>query len=55
MEKRQIQKINFMNLRNVLGYDRADSYGLDAMQMQGAITMFAANVKRIVKLINEPK
>lgn len=42
-------------LKNVLGYDRADSYGLYAMQMQGAITMFAANVKRIVKLINEPK
>ncbi len=42
-------------LKNVLGYDRAESYGMDAMQMQGAITMFAANVKRIIKLIGETK
>lgn len=38
-------------LKNVLGYDRAESYGIEAMQMQGAITMFAANIKRIIKLI----
>jgi len=42
-------------LKNVLGYDRAESYGMDAMQMQGAITMFAANVKRIIKLLEETK
>ena len=38
-------------LKNVLGYDRAESYGIEAMQMQGAITMFAANIKRIIKLM----
>ena len=42
-------------LKNVFCYDRAKSYGMDAMQMQGAITMFAANVKRIIKLIGETK
>lgn len=39
-------------LKNVFGYDRAESYGIDAMRMQGAITMFAANVKRIIKILN---
>ena len=38
-------------LKHVLGYDRAKSYGIEAMQMQGAITMFAANIKRIIKLM----
>ena len=38
-------------LKKVLGYDRAESYGIEAMQMQGAITMFAANIKRIIKLM----
>ena len=38
-------------LKHVLGYDRAESYGIEAMQMQGAITMFAANIKRIIKLM----
>lgn len=42
-------------LKNVLGYARAESCGMDAMQMQGAITMFAANVKRIIKLLGETK
>lgn len=38
-------------LKNVLGYDRALSYGLSCMEMQGAITMFAANLKRILKIM----
>ena len=38
-------------LKNVLGYDRALSYGLSCMEMQGALTIFAANVKRILKLM----
>lgn len=38
-------------LKNSLGYDRAVSYGIDCMRMQGAMTIFAANVKRILKLI----
>ncbi|GHU67135.1 hypothetical protein FACS189413_01360 [Bacteroidia bacterium] len=38
-------------LKQVYGYDRAHSYGLAAMQMQGALTIFAANLKRILKLM----
>lgn len=38
-------------LKQVYGYDRAQSYGLPCMQMQGAMAIFAANVKRILKLI----
>ena len=37
-------------LKQVYGYDKALSYGLDGMQMQGAMTIFAANIKRILKL-----
>ncbi len=38
-------------LKNSHGYDRAFSYGLDSMQMQGVMTIFAVNLKRILKLI----
>lgn len=38
-------------LKNVYGYDRAHSYGLSCMQMQGALTIFAANIKRILKFL----
>lgn len=50
---RERYKIEAKNseLKHVYGYDRAESYGLYAMQMQGAITIFAANIKRILKLI----
>lgn len=50
---RQRYKIEAKNaeLKHVYGYDRALSYGLDCMQMQGAMTIFAANLKRILKLI----
>lgn len=37
-------------LKNVLGYDRALSYGIDCMRMQGAMVIFVANIKRILKL-----
>lgn len=37
-------------LKNAHGYDRALSYGLNNMQMQAAITIFAVNLKRILKL-----
>ena len=37
-------------LKQVYGYDKALSYGLDGMQMQGAMNIFAANIKRILKL-----
>lgn len=38
-------------LKQVYGYDRAQSYGLSCMQMQGAMAIFAANLKRILKLL----
>jgi transposase len=38
-------------LKNVHGYDRALSYGIANMQMQGAIAIFAVNLKRILKLM----
>ncbi|NDV64301.1 IS1182 family transposase [Bacteroides sp. 224] len=49
---RQRYKIEAKNaeLKNVYGYDRAISYGLSAMNMQGAMAIFAANLKRILKL-----
>ena len=34
------------------GYDVASSSGLIGMQMQGALTIFAVNMKRIIKLID---
>ena len=52
---RERYKIEAKNseLKNVLGYDRAMSYGLSCMEMQGAITIFAANIRRIVKMMAE--
>ena len=43
---RERYKIEAKNseLKNVLGYDRALSYGLSCMEMQGAMTIFAANI-----------
>ena len=38
-------------LKNVHGYDRAMSYGITNMQMQGAIAIFTVNLKRILKLM----
>jgi len=37
-------------LKNVHGYGRAISYGIDGMQMQGALAIFTVNLKRIIKL-----
>ena len=42
-------------LKNVYGYDRALYYGIDAMQLQSATTIFVANLKRIIKLKNTTK
>jgi hypothetical protein len=39
-------------LKNVHGYDRAISYGIENMQMQGALAIFTVNLKRIIKLIS---
>ncbi len=38
-------------LKNVHGYGRANSYGIENMQMQGAMAIFTVNLKRILKLI----
>jgi len=38
-------------LKNVHGYQRAKSYGIESMQMQGAMAIFTVNIKRILKLI----
>ena len=38
-------------LKNVHGYDRAISYGINNMQMQGAMAIFTVNLKRIIKLM----
>lgn len=40
-------------LKHRHGYDVASSSGPIGMEMQGAMTIFAVNLKRIVKLINE--
>lgn len=40
-------------LKNGHGYDTASSAGLFGMEIQGATTIFAVNLKRIVKLMNE--
>jgi transposase len=37
-------------LKNVHGYGRAFSYGIENMQMQGAMAIFVVNLKRILKL-----
>ena len=37
-------------LKNVHGYGRAISYGINNMQMQGAMAIFTVNLKRIIKL-----
>lgn len=37
-------------LKNAHGYNRAISYGMENMQMQGALAIFAVNLKRIITL-----
>ena len=39
-------------LKNVNGYARATSYGIHNMEMQGAVTIFTVNLKRILKLMS---
>lgn len=40
-------------LKNVHGYDRATSYGINNMQMQGAMAIFTVNLKRIINLTSK--
>ena len=37
-------------LKNAHGFGRATSYGITNMEMQGAMAIFAVNLKRILKL-----
>ena len=52
---RERYKIEAKNseLKHRHGYDVASSSGLISMEMQGAMTIFAVNLKRIIKLMNE--
>lgn len=52
---RQRYKIEAKNadLKNNLGYDRAESYGIGAMTLQGAVTLYASNLRRIVRLMDQ--
>ena len=40
-------------LKNIHGYDQCDSAGLANMQLQGAVSIFVVNLKRILKLKGE--
>jgi hypothetical protein len=40
-------------LDNRHGYDAASSLGLIGMEMQGGMPLFAVNIKRILKLMDE--
>lgn len=52
-KSKQQYKIEAKNseLKNAHGYGKATSYGLENMQMQGTMAIFAVNLKRILKLI----
>ena len=52
---RERYKIEAKNsdLKNNLGYDRAESYGIGSMVLQGAVTIYASNLRRIVRLLSE--
>ena len=52
-KSKQRYKIEAKNseLKNAHGYGKATSYGLENMQMQGAMAIYAVNLKRILKLI----
>ena len=52
-KSKQRYKIEAKNseLKNAHGYGKATSYGLENMQIQGAMAIFAVNLKRILKLI----
>ena len=52
---RERYKIEAKNseLKHRHGYDVASSSGLICMEMQGAMTIFAVNLKKIIKLMNE--
>jgi transposase len=42
-------------LKNVHGYQRAIAYGINNMQLQGAMAIFTVNLKRIIKLSQQSR
>lgn len=52
---KELYKIEAKNseLKNVLGYDVSISNYLYATKIQGACTIFAANIKRIITILDE--
>lgn len=40
-------------LKNQHGYNKTFSYGMENMQLQGALTIFVVNMKRIIKLMEK--
>ena len=57
MKAKSRYKIEAKNseLKQRHGYDVATSTGLFGMQMQGAMTIFAVNLKRIITLMKKAK
>ena len=53
MQERYKIEAKNSELKHWHGYDVASSSGLICMEMQGAMTIFAVNLKRIIKLMNE--
>ena len=50
MKERYMIEAKNSELKGVHGYDQCGSAGLDSMQIQGAVTIFVANLKRIMRL-----
>ncbi len=38
-------------LKNIYGYDKALSFGIHSMEIQGAMTIFVSNIQRILRLM----
>ena len=54
---RERYKIEAKNaeLKNAHGYNRAESYGISALELQGAVTIFVVNLKRIMKMMQNKR
>ena len=50
---RYMIEVKNSELKNVHGFDRCDSAGLASFQLQGAVSIFAVNLKRIIRLMGE--
>ena len=40
-------------IKHAHGYDRAKSYGISDMELQGAVILFVVNLKRIMKIMGK--